>query len=38
MSRDELNKIGAAILDSAMAVHRELGPGLLESAYVDEGI
>ena len=29
----KLNKIGSVIVDSAIAVHRELGPGLLESAY-----
>ncbi len=27
------NEIGKVILDSAIAVHRELGPGLLESVY-----
>src|SRR5262245_8141912 len=27
------NEIGKIILDSAFAVHRELGPGLLESVY-----
>lgn len=31
--RDELNSISAAVLDAAIAVHRELGPGLLENAY-----
>lgn len=30
---DELNKIGGIILDASITVHRELGPGLLESAY-----
>lgn len=33
MTNEELNKIGSTILDSAISVHRELGPGLLESAY-----
>jgi GxxExxY protein len=27
------NEIGKIIVDSAIAVHRELGPGLLESVY-----
>lgn len=31
---DELNKITEAIIGSAIEVHRALGPGLLESAYV----
>jgi hypothetical protein len=29
----ELNKITQTIIASAVAVHRELGAGLLESAY-----
>jgi GxxExxY protein len=29
----ELEVIGKQIIDSAIAVHRALGPGLLESAY-----
>jgi len=33
MQKDKLNEIGAIILDSSVTVHRELGPGLLESAY-----
>ena len=27
------NEIGKVILDSAIAVHKDLGPGLLESVY-----
>jgi GxxExxY protein len=34
MTKDELNALGAEILDSCIAVHKELGPGLLESVYV----
>ena len=30
---DYLNELGGLILDSAITVHRYLGPGLLESAY-----
>jgi len=33
LSMEELNKITAAIIGSAIEVHRNLGPGLLESAY-----
>jgi GxxExxY protein len=33
MAREESNNLGGIILDSAIAVHKELGPGLLESAY-----
>lgn len=33
MSMEELNKITEAIIGSAIEVHRNLGPGLLESAY-----
>lgn len=29
----DIEKIGSAIVDSAIKVHRALGPGLLESAY-----
>jgi GxxExxY protein len=31
--REILNSISEAALDAAIAVHRELGPGLLENAY-----
>ncbi|MEK7225593.1 MAG: GxxExxY protein [Bacteroidota bacterium] len=34
MTKDELNALGAEILDACIAVHKELGPGLLESVYV----
>jgi len=34
MTRGELNALGAEILDACIAVHKELGPGLLESVYV----
>ena len=33
MDRNRLNEIGGIILDAAITVHKELGPGLLESAY-----
>ncbi len=29
----DLEYIGKQVVDSAITVHRELGPGLLESAY-----
>jgi GxxExxY protein len=31
--REQLNAISGAIIDAAIAVHTELGPGLLENAY-----
>jgi GxxExxY protein len=33
MDENGLNRLAKAILDSAFAVHTELGPGLLESTY-----
>lgn len=33
MNSTRLNEIGGVILDASITVHRELGPGLLESAY-----
>lgn len=33
ISRDRHNELGRIILDAGITVHRELGPGLLESAY-----
>jgi len=33
MEKEKYNQLGGIILDSAITVHRELGPGLLESAY-----
>ena len=32
-SNEQLNQLGGIILDAAITVHWELGPGLLESAY-----
>jgi GxxExxY protein len=31
--RQGIEEVGAAVVDSALTVHQELGPGLLESAY-----
>jgi len=33
MTREQYNKFSEIILDSSIAVHKEMGPGLLESVY-----
>lgn len=33
MNQQELNRLGGIILDASITVHKELGPGLLESAH-----
>jgi len=33
MTKERLNALGAVILNASITVHKELGPGLLESAY-----
>lgn len=33
MTQDELNSVSKIILDSSIAVHKEMGPGLLEAVY-----
>jgi len=33
LTKDEYERIGKIILDCAFEVHKELGPGLLESIY-----
>jgi GxxExxY protein len=33
MTREEYNSLASQIVDACFHVHRELGPGLLESAY-----
>ncbi len=32
-TREEIEEVGSEVIDAAVAVHRALGPGLLESAY-----
>ncbi len=33
MKKEEYNRLSKEILDSAITVHKEMGPGLLESVY-----
>ncbi|MBN2893557.1 MAG: GxxExxY protein [Bacteroidales bacterium] len=33
MNREELNSLSKIVVDSAFSVHKEMGPGLLESIY-----
>ncbi|MCE7865126.1 MAG: GxxExxY protein [Bacteroidetes bacterium CHB5] len=33
MNNDDLNLVSKEILDASVAVHKEMGPGLLESVY-----
>ena len=33
LDRDKLNELSKEIFESALSVHREMGPGLLESVY-----
>ena len=33
MQKERYSELGGIILDASITVHRELGPGLLESAY-----
>jgi len=33
MEKNELDRVTAAVVDASIAIHRALGPGLLESAY-----
>ena len=33
MTKEEYERLGKIILDCAFEVHKELGPGLLESIY-----
>jgi len=33
MTKEQYNKLSSQILDAALTVHKEMGPGLLESVY-----
>lgn len=33
MNREQLNELSKVVLDASIAVHKEMGPGLLESVY-----
>jgi GxxExxY protein len=33
-TREELDRIASIVVDRALFIHRKLGPGLLESAYL----
>lgn len=33
MTKEQYNKLSGQILDAALTVHKEMGPGLLESVY-----
>ena len=33
LTKEVIEKVGAQLVDAMLAVHRELGPGLLESTY-----
>ncbi|MBU4443746.1 hypothetical protein KJ656_01515 [bacterium] len=33
MTREEYNRLSKIILDACITVHKEMGPGLLESIY-----
>ena len=35
MEKDELNRLSKIILDACITVHKAMGPGLLESIYVE---